>query len=128
VTPDEMKALRALAEGASPGARHVMSAGPDGDDERPLWWIDREYDEDARCCWVDRVLGENAEADARYIAAASPDVVLALLDRIEALEAVRFAAVEYTDAYRLENDTEEGSVALGLLRALDAVDALEVKP
>lgn len=51
-------------------------------------------------------LGKSPIGDARYIAAMSPDVVLALLDRIDALEANAVRMREYR--FSLENIPTDG--------------------
>jgi len=78
------KQLRALAEAATPGP---WSAS-----------ISRQTQPHAPCvqssdgvqvCHLRRHYPSEADTDARYIAAISPDVVLALLDRLEAAERER---------------------------------------
>ena len=63
-------------------------------------------------------------ADAQHIAACDPQTILALLDRIEALEEIA-SAVRW---FRGELAAGNGVSAGPLYRALDRLDALEVKP
>ena len=70
--------LRALAEAATPGPWHVH--GQPGRDYGPggrLWWLESDAEND-----IGDVEHTN---DAAYIAAASPDRILALLDERDAL-------------------------------------------
>lgn len=85
-------ALRALAEAATPGPWHPADRG--------IGWevhVEPHNDPDAKCwgqlpdgSWVpdDELMsghkGTTSESDARYLAAVSPDVILALLDALDA--------------------------------------------
>jgi hypothetical protein len=86
MSDDEVKALRAAAQAATPGPWAVDGEGRDVCDfTQRLGYDGRPPHE---------ITGENgferhvAADDARYIAAANPDAVLRLLTRLEAAEAV----------------------------------------
>lgn len=79
--PLDTKALRALAAEATPEWRGVAGCNVEGE------WAACGPVHRPELLVGDFAAEQYAEADARYIAAVSPDVVLALLDRIEALEA-----------------------------------------
>lgn len=130
-TPDP-KALRAIArdatqewsakvseihEGAEGDAYGFAAFGPTHDYEG-----DEERYEEAQ---------DQAEADARYIAAVSPPVVLALLDRIEAAERdrdrLRDDAQRLVDGWRAEADRARATgltieAVRGLVEAWDRTD------
>lgn len=130
-TPDP-KALRAIArdatqewsakvseihEGAEGDAYGFAAFGPTHDYEG-----DEERHEEAQ---------DQAEADARYIAAVSPPVVLALLDRIEAAERdrdrLRDDAQRLVDGWRAEADRARATgltieAVRGLVEAWDRTD------
>ena len=77
MTRDEMQELRRLAEGATPGP---WKAALNGTDESG--WV-QDANSDSMTVGYE---GEMAAKDVRYIAAANPAVVLALIARIEELE------------------------------------------
>lgn len=130
--------LRALAEAATPGPWDASvgygSGGAFGRCIAPLaaWSDDHEWYEPEGAVIGGTEAGH--DADAFYIAAASPDVVLALLDRVTAAEEAIRRAVPKMEAiavelcsyqpYDLANDCDEHGfelrdIAADLLSALD---------
>ena len=96
MTPDRLANLRALAEAATPGPWTVQDhADDDGDDAPRIVAPDSQEPENpwfvaeaCACCGP----GDATPANARYIAAVSPDVVMGLLDALAEAEASRLAA------------------------------------
>lgn len=106
MTPEQRQDLRAKCEAATPGPwrRHGFAVRATGG------VVSKRIGEPLRVAFCDNspgaawaagvsliqnlavLLRDGKEADASYIAAASPDVVLGLLDRIEELEARPCAA------------------------------------
>lgn len=90
-----MTDLRKLAETATPGPWQTL--GPDSPGQWMVYddhwciatasWYDPEYDYATRQKPPDPRAYIDADANAAYIAAASPDVILALLDEVERLRA-----------------------------------------
>jgi hypothetical protein len=84
-----MKELRELAEKASKGEWHAWSDMPNA--PRIRIGVSRQSPiegcgYDSHCIALVRPEFEDADANGRFIAAANPQTVLGLLDRIEALE------------------------------------------
>ena len=109
---DDVVGLRALAEKATPGPWTALTTGRAGGDH---WYI---CDSGEAIAWISANDGENEDQrqpDAEFIAAVSPDVVLALLDEITTLR----AEVADRDA-RIEaalNEARASSVPLGMPEA-----------
>lgn len=76
MTDDDIKRLRSLANAATPGPWEYRAL-PDGAHgvAHPHGWVD-----------VVIGVGESQAPDTRYIAAVSPDVLLRLIERLEAAE------------------------------------------
>lgn len=118
----DTKALRALAEAeaATPGPWRAVAGDGVGavsaDDFGCYVYLNvRKHDEHA-----DTV--KRWQADARFIAAASPDVVLALLDHIEELEAERDETREEREEHRRQYEAES-QTSYALERKLEAAEA-----
>lgn len=95
MTPAALAALKALAEGATPGPwSHRTSEDPTGTGE-----VESFVKAGLGTGRTVIVVAGIDHADARYIAAASPDVVLALVARIEALELDRGAYDNWIGIY-----------------------------
>lgn len=91
--------LRRAAEAATPGPWVAMKAGS-FDWAGAYWAVGTVADGYGERATLDEAEHLNAEADATYIAATSPDVVLGLLDEVEALR-------ETVEAARKAHDPEE---------------------
>jgi hypothetical protein len=91
----EHSKLRALAEAATPGPWHV-------DDNHPADYLGVSYANEDRRGHVATVVEfrrEQGRRDVRYLAAASPDVVLALVDLVEQnADIAKYAAAQATEA------------------------------
>ena len=84
MTAVDLAALRAKAEAATPGPWSALTTGRASGDH---WYIVDDGEALAYITANDGSDEEQREPNARYMAAVSPDVVLALLDRIAELEA-----------------------------------------
>lgn len=88
ISPNALLRLRHLATDATPGPWHA-NVSPD---RNHLDSVDAEYKSGApdTICLVGRSGLDQQNADSEYMAAANPDVILALLDRIDKLDDALF--------------------------------------
>ena len=111
MTPSTLAALKALAEGATPGPYRWQTTGFASQAGEPAPSLLGDRGHGVLSC--DGPANGPSEADARYIAAASPDVVLALVAEVERLRAA--LEDEYAGwAYSPEH--EEVRVCIGCIR------------
>jgi hypothetical protein len=141
---EDLQQLKALALAATPGPWEwdgVRSEGEYGsDDDGGCGYESYQVTTNAGACIVDCLNNDNgavhvehdghawdkvAKQDAKYIAAASPDVVLALIARIESLaaDAERYKWLRNDNAYFPEEELIRGGIELD--QAIDAAIAKE---
>ena len=86
MTPD-LKTLRSLCEAATPGPWRLRTNRHETTDGYPWGWVSENTDRNidlpnVRIHWE----RDQGRANAAFIAAANPQAILSLLDRVEALE------------------------------------------
>ena len=114
MTKDERDALRALARAATPGPWEVF------DPRQSITVIatDTKYGAISICTVSINTRHDEGRHNRDYIAACSPDRIIALLDRIEAMELVIVAASHALRSYQYGNGSPELAQS-----AADAIDA-----
>jgi hypothetical protein len=109
--------LETLAKSATPGPWRQCTA-PDTNNTQAV--CDHFFEFIARTDIVSIHSTEACEANARYIAAASPDVILSLLARLKRAEAVCEAARPVANRWRKHG--VHASDVVAMIAALDALD------
>jgi hypothetical protein len=115
MTPSTLSHLRALAEKATPGPWTSCGFAIQREDGRALAEV-----------WLRNHPATQERADCDYIAAANPQVILALLDALEASEARLAGAEKVVEAarpYALHYTPQKGVLPDRLAECLDAYDA-----
>jgi len=124
---DEQK-LRELCSNATPGPWYLRTNRHPETDGRPWGWLDtKEPGSGSQApppgVSVTWTRGERSEANARFIAAANPAALLALLDELQSLRSER-------TAWRVTAENAEAAVKQARIDALeaarDAVSAEEI--
>lgn len=85
MTREQLSHLKALAQAATPGP-WVAEGLPYNEVDDPTIWAGEVYVAQTAYDMQSSTQAHNVGADTAYITAASPDVVLALIARIEELE------------------------------------------
>lgn len=127
MTPAARTALRQFAAAATPGPWAYEAHGDTGLYGVGVLLNERDepvsgWQESGECVVYEPIAVDvNSAADAAYIAAVSPDVVTALLDRIDALEAALAALHAAQNDAPLEKYRAEWEAAMATAQALLAV-------
>jgi len=110
MTDDDIKRLRELAKAATPGPwKYTVCDDYGCGITRPGGWVDA-----VACSWEHK----DEVADTQYIAAVGPDVVLRMLDEIDALRAFAWDLMEPWPIYYggISEDTlDDAAIKHGLL-------------
>lgn len=116
--PEELARLRELAKAATPGTWCV-------DDRGGGWYLVKSP---SRSCSLVRECCESCvEEDARFIAAANPETVLALLDEVERLRAENEKLRAYAPHPFDESLPTYASMVARLAEAEGEIDALRAE-